>query len=123
MVFQGFSIQDFLNVTVNGFSLDLVAARGIDTSQILPEISKLLNRGGLSSMYDIMMIMIFAMGLGGMLDAFQKKAPDLCILDIMMPGMDGLTVCTQIRKTSHVPIIIVSAKDSPLDRIQNEGIR
>ena len=49
--------------------------------------------------------------------AFQKKAPDLCILDIMMPGMDGLTVCTQIRKTSHVPIIIVSAKDSPLDRI------
>lgn len=45
VVFQGFSIQDFLNVTVNGFSLDLVAARGIDTSQILPEISKLLNRG------------------------------------------------------------------------------
>ena len=35
----------------------------------------------------------------------------------MMPGMDGLTVCTRIRKTSHVPIIIVSAKDSPLDRI------
>ena len=43
-----------------------------------------------------------------LLDAFQKKAPDLCILDIMMPGMDGLTVCTQIRKTSHVPIIIVT---------------
>ena len=35
-----------------------------------------------------------------LLDAFQKKAPDLCILDIMMPGMDGLTVCTRIRKTS-----------------------
>ncbi len=48
-----------------------------------------------------------------LLEAFEKKAPDLCILDIMMPGMDGLTVCTQIRKTSHVPIIIVSAKDSP----------
>ena len=52
-----------------------------------------------------------------LLEAFEKKAPDLCILDIMMPGLDGLTVCTQIRKTSHVPIIIVSAKDSPLDRI------
>ena len=30
-----------------------------------------------------------------LLEAFEKKAPDLCILDIMMPGMDGLTVCTQ----------------------------
>ena len=49
--------------------------------------------------------------------AFSAKEPDMLILDIMMPGMDGLTVCTQIRKTSHVPIIIVSAKDSPLDRI------
>ncbi len=39
--------------------------------------------------------------------------PDLCILDVMMPGMDGLTVCTRIRQKSHVPIIIVSAKDSP----------
>ena len=34
--------------------------------------------------------------------------PDLCILDVMMPGMDGLTVCTRIRQKSHVPIIIVS---------------
>ena len=42
---------------------------------------------------------------------------DLIILDVMMPGMDGLTVCTRIRQKSHVPIIIVSAKDSPLDRI------
>ena len=51
------------------------------------------------------------------LEACENEMPDLCILDVMMPGMDGLTVCTQIRKRSHVPIIIVSAKDSPLDRI------
>lgn len=51
------------------------------------------------------------------LKACEKEMPDMCILDVMMPGMDGLTVCTQIRKRSHVPIIIVSAKDSPLDRI------
>ena len=51
------------------------------------------------------------------LKACEEQMPDMCILDVMMPGMDGLTVCTQIRKTSHVPIIIVSAKDSPLDRI------
>lgn len=52
-----------------------------------------------------------------LLAACEERMPDLCILDIMMPKMDGLTVCTQIRKKSHVPIIIVSAKDSPLDRI------
>lgn len=52
-----------------------------------------------------------------LLAACEKKMPDLCVLDIMMPGIDGLTVCTQIRRKSHVPIIIVSAKDSPLDRI------
>ena len=52
-----------------------------------------------------------------LLAACQKSMPDLCILDIMMPGMDGLTVCTRLRKMSSVPIIIVSAKDSPLDRI------
>ena len=51
------------------------------------------------------------------LEILEKEEIHLVLLDIMMPGMDGLTVCTQIRKTSHVPIIIVSAKDSPLDRI------
>ena len=51
------------------------------------------------------------------LAACEEQMPDLCILDVMMPGMDGLTVCTRIRQKSHVPIIIVSAKDSPLDRI------
>ncbi len=52
-----------------------------------------------------------------LLAAFNESVPDLIVLDIMMPGMDGLTVCTEIRKTSNVPMIIVSAKDSPLDRI------
>jgi len=51
------------------------------------------------------------------LAACEERMPDLCILDVMMPGLDGLTVCTKIRQKSHVPIIIVSAKDSPLDRI------
>lgn len=51
------------------------------------------------------------------LKACEAEMPDMCILDVMMPGMDGLAVCTQIRRKSHVPIIIVSAKDSPLDRI------
>lgn len=52
-----------------------------------------------------------------LLAACEGEMPDLVVLDIMMPGIDGLTACTRIRKTSNVPIIIVSAKDSPLDRI------
>ncbi len=50
-------------------------------------------------------------------NAFQIRPSDLVILDIMMPGTDGLSVCSQIRSKSNVPIIIVSAKDSELDRI------
>lgn len=46
-----------------------------------------------------------------------EKNPDLIILDIMMPGMDGLELCTHIRKTSDVPIIFVSARSEELDRI------
>lgn len=49
--------------------------------------------------------------------AVEQRMPDLIILDVMMPGEDGLSVCAGIRKTSSVPIIIVSAKDSPLDRV------
>lgn len=50
-------------------------------------------------------------------EAFRKKCPDLIVLDIMMPGSDGLTICTNIRKISEVPIIMVSARDSEMDRI------
>lgn len=50
-------------------------------------------------------------------EAVQKKMPDMIILDIMMPGEDGLSLCTAFRKESGVPIMIVSAKDSPMDRV------
>ena len=47
--------------------------------------------------------------------AFSKKKSDLVILDIMMPGSDGLVICNKIRQTSDVPIIFLTAKDSDLD--------
>ena len=47
--------------------------------------------------------------------AFGKKKSDLVILDIMMPGTDGLTICSKIRQTSDVPIIILTARDSDAD--------
>lgn len=53
----------------------------------------------------------------GVLDAFRKKPCDMMVIDIMMPGMDGLELCRTIRKDSEVPIIIVSARDEEIDRI------
>ncbi len=50
-------------------------------------------------------------------EAFDNDASDMVILDIMMPGTDGMTLCSEIRQKSNVPIIIVSAKDTALDRI------
>ena len=49
--------------------------------------------------------------------AFEEKVPDLVILDVMMPGCDGLTLCSEFRRKSKVPIMIVSAKDTTLDKV------
>ena len=51
------------------------------------------------------------------LDKARSVHPDLVILDIMMPEMDGLTVCKELRKTSNVPVIILTARDDDIDKI------
>jgi DNA-binding response OmpR family regulator len=43
--------------------------------------------------------------------------PDLVVLDIMMPEMDGLSVCRELRKTSSVPVIMLTARDDDVDKI------
>lgn len=47
----------------------------------------------------------------------EQQSPDLIILDIMMPGMDGIEVCRQLRKTSNIPILMLTAKDDVSDRV------
>ena len=51
-------------------------------------------------------------------EAFQNSPSDLIILDVMMPGHDGFFILKEIRKTSNVPIIMLTAKDSDADYIQ-----
>ena len=55
---------------------------------------------------------------GKAIEEFQKQVPDLILLDIMLPVMDGWSVCAKIRETSKVPIIMLTAKGEVFDRIQ-----
>jgi two-component system response regulator RegX3 len=48
---------------------------------------------------------------------FQKKKPDLILLDLMLPGMSGNEVCRTIRQESQVPIIMITAKDTEIDKV------
>jgi DNA-binding response OmpR family regulator len=52
------------------------------------------------------------------LEAFKEDVFDLVMTDIMMPVMDGVELCQNIRKISHVPIIFLTAKDEELDKLQ-----
>jgi DNA-binding response OmpR family regulator len=45
------------------------------------------------------------------------EAPDLILLDLMLPGLNGMEVCRRIRKTSEIPIIMLTAKEGEIDRI------
>lgn len=51
------------------------------------------------------------------LDMIQSQNPDLVILDVMLPGIDGYEVCRRVRKESDVPIIMLTARDEETDRL------
>lgn len=51
------------------------------------------------------------------LEQVQEETPDLIILDLMLPKIDGLEVARQVRKTKDTPIIMLTAKDSELDKV------
>src|ERR1700681_112153 len=48
---------------------------------------------------------------------FSQVKPDLVVLDIMLPGADGLAICKEIRKQSQVPIIMLTARDEVTDKV------
>ena len=49
--------------------------------------------------------------------AVREQSPDLVVLDVMMPNMDGLTACTKIREFSDIPIIMLTAKTDDMDKL------
>lgn len=55
-------------------------------------------------------------GLQG-LDMARKENPDLILLDLMLPGMDGLEICRELRRVSQVPIIMITARGEEIDRV------
>lgn len=73
-------------------------------------------------------VLIFALEKAGMLvlstgdgrqaiEVFNRSAPDLIVLDISMPEIDGFEVCRQIRKSSDIPIVFLSSRDEEIDKI------
>ena len=55
------------------------------------------------------------------LPTFEREGADLVLLDVMLPGMPGTEVCRKLREVSSVPIIMLTAKDSELDKVR--GLR
>jgi len=78
-----------------------------------PQIADLLRRGLLYEGYSVE---IASDGEAGLAMA-RDRPPDLVLLDLMLPGIDGLTVCKRLRAGSGVPILILTAKDAVRDRV------
>jgi two-component system OmpR family response regulator len=51
------------------------------------------------------------------LEHFKQAQPDIVVLDLMLPGMDGMVVCRQIREQSEVPILILTAREDTYDEV------
>ena len=78
-----------------------------------PQIADLLRRG---LIYEGYAVEVTADGESG-LSAARDRPPDMVLLDLMLPGIDGLTVCRRLRAASDVPILILTAKDAVPDRV------
>lgn len=51
------------------------------------------------------------------LKQFHKQVPDIILLDLLLPGVDGMEVCWRIRAFSDIPIVMLTAKDQDIDKV------
>ena len=56
------------------------------------------------------------------LSAFETYQPNLVLLDLMLPGVDGFEICREVRSQKNTPIIMVSAKKDDIDKIRGLGL-
>ncbi len=80
-----------------------------DDIEINRLVQDLLNREG----FDVRA----AANAEAMTTAMSAAAPDLIILDLMLPGEDGLSICRRLRATSNIPILMLTAKNDDIDRV------
>lgn len=83
-----------------------------------PEISNLVKDYLKASDYDVIVAKNGKEGL----DLFDMESPDMAILDIMLPNIDGLEVCRVIRQKSRIPIIMLSARKEDTDKVLGLGL-
>jgi two-component system response regulator MprA len=77
------------------------------------QIAELLRRGLIYEGYSVEVARDGEVGL----EAARDRPPDLVLLDLMLPGIDGLTVCKRLRAASSVPILVLTAKEAVPDRV------
>ena len=79
-----------------------------------PKITQLLKRALTIEGYAVLTAGSGADGL----EEVRLSSPDLVVLDVLMPGMDGIEVCRRIRMTGDTPVLLLTAKDEVADRVK-----
>lgn len=85
-----------------------------DTETIRQELETFLTRYG----YEV----IAPIDFQNIISIIEKEGPDLILLDINLPVFDGFYICREVRKTSEVPIIVVTSRDSDMDELMSMNL-
>ena len=86
-----------------------------DEPELLALVSDILTDAGFGEIFT-------AANAKDALERFDEAKPELAILDVMLPDGDGFSLMRQVRKSSDIPVIFLTAKDEPIDRISGLGL-